>query len=97
MCYGFHGPNVEYARLSHIVTNIIQDPCIGEQWYIEPHLFALVQLGEGCVEIVGSFRHRACDRISLLGERFNNLTCCMCAQIPHDNDLKIRVCSEERS
>jgi hypothetical protein len=79
------------------VTNIIQDPCIGEQWYIEPHLFALVQLGEGCVEIVGSFHHRACDRISLLGEQFNNLTCCMCAQIPRDNDLKIRVCSEERS
>ena len=32
MCCGIHGPNVKYVGLSYVMTTIIQDPHVGEQW-----------------------------------------------------------------
>lgn len=97
MCFGFRGPNVEYGGLSYVVMAVLQDPHAGVKWYSEPYLHASVQVGDKRVGIAGVFRNRACNRISLSREPFPNLTCSMCAQIPREDDFRMRVRREDRA
>jgi hypothetical protein len=48
-------------------------------------------------KICGAFRHRECVRFSSSGELFPNLTCSVCARIPHKMDFRMRVVREDRS
>ena len=95
MCYGFRGPAVEYGGNSYLVSSLLNDPHSGSQWYPEPHLSATIQVQDGVVQVNGTFWHRECARLSLSSKPFPNLTCPLCAQIPCQNDFRMRIWRED--
>jgi len=97
MCYGFRGPSVEYGGNSYEVIALLNDPHSGVEWYPEPHLVATVQVGIDVVQMSGSFRSRKCRRVSMSLQPFTNLTCPACAQIPRENDFRMRIWREDHA
>ena len=45
----------------------------------------------------GAFQHRKCNRISMPMELFQYLTCSMCAEIPLENNFRMRVRREDQA
>ena len=97
MCYGFRGQSVKYGSNSFLVNGLLNDPHCGSEWYPEPHLNAVVQVGGQTENIRGAFRHKKCNRLSKTTVSFPNLTCPNCAPIPRLNDFRIRVVREDRA
>ena len=97
MCYGYRGPTVEYGGNSYVVNALINDPHSGVEWYPEPHLRVDVQICGVVVHVNGTFRHRKCVRMAMGLEPFPDLTCPMCAQIPRENDFRMRIKREDQA
>ena len=97
MCYGYRGPPVEYGGNSYVVNALINDPHSGVEWYPEPHLRVDVQICGVVVHVNGTFRHRKCVRMAMGLEPFPDLTCPMCAQIPRENDFRMRIKREDQA
>ena len=95
LCYGFRGPSVEYDGNLYDVAEILNDPHSNSAWYTEPHFEVVVEVRNEVVEICRTFQHRHCMHFSLSSQPFSNLACPVCAQIPLENDFRMKDCRED--
>src|SRR5450759_5971768 len=88
---------MKYGDESRLVKKILLDPLKEDgEWYAEPLASASVlclSSKELCV-IQGLFRHTSCNRVSLNGGGFKDLTCQNCHNIKFLTDFRLRVARE---
>ena len=95
MCYGYRGSTFEYGGNFYVVNVLLNDPHSSVEWYSEPHLRVDVEVRGVVVHVSCTFWHRKCVRMVRGLEPFPNLTCPMCAQIPRENDFRMRIIRED--
>ena len=76
---------------------MLDDRHIGIVWYPKPQVCQSIVVDGSEVLIEGTFRHKACDRMSGSPHGFQGLTCSMCAAIPNEDDFRKRVIREDKS
>jgi len=96
-CLDYRRTYVVYDRVSYFDTLFLEDWHIDVNWYSEPHLHASVYFFGYDVKVLNTFRHRKCSKVSSSLEKFLNLTCNSCSEIPRLIDFRLRILREGKA